>query len=307
MRVALALVAAFGLGALTLWAMARPQTLTPDQRAALLAHPGDAENGEQVFWAAGCAGCHAPPGLDMATPTEARLVMAGGRRLESPFGTFVAPNVSMDPNHGIGAWTLEQFATAVMVGVSPAGGHYYPAFPYTHYIRAQATDIADLWAFWQGLPADPTPSARHELPFPFSLRAGIGLWKRFFLDPDMPPLPPDSTDAMARGHYLVEALGHCAECHTPRDRLGGLLRNAWMEGGANPSGSGRIPAIPDPAWTLEDISAYLFSGFTPAFDVVGGSMADVVAHMARLPASDRDAIAAYLIAQAGALRSSPNP
>jgi mono/diheme cytochrome c family protein len=307
MRTALALALIVALGALGGWALMRPQTLTEGERAALSAHAADPENGARVFWASGCAGCHAAPGLDMAAPTEARLLLGGGRRLESPFGTFIAPNVSMDPAQGLGNWTLDQFVTAVLLGVSPQGRHYYPAFPYTHYIRARPTDIADLWAFWQGLPADPTPSAGHALRFPYNLRAGIGLWKRLYLDPDLPPLPPGADAQVSEGHYLVEALGHCAECHSPRDRFGGLSRAAWMQGAPNPSGSGRIPPIPDPAWSAEDISAYLFSGFTPGFDVVGGSMADVVAHMARLPASDRDAIAAYLVAQARALRSSPNP
>jgi mono/diheme cytochrome c family protein len=293
-------VVAVGLG-LSLWALARPQGLGDAAQAAIAAHAPDPANGAQVFWAAGCAGCHAAPGLDATSPLEARLTLSGGRRLESDFGTFLAPNISMDPDHGIGGWTLAQFADAVMMGVSPQGRHYYPAFPYTHYIRSTPADMADLWAFWQGLPADPTPSQAHDLHFPYSLRAGVGLWKRLYLRAEF--ITPASADPMLqRGQYLVEALAHCAECHSPRGRLGGLDHARWMQGAPNPSGEGRIPAIPDPSWSAEDIAAYLFSGFTPSFDVVGGSMADVVAHLARLPATDRDAIAAYLIA----LRSSPN-
>ena len=287
-------MAALGLGA-ALWALAQPQGLDDGARAALAAHVPDAENGARVFWAAGCAGCHAAPGLDATAPTEARLVLSGGRRLNSDFGAFLAPNISMDPTQGIGAWSLEDFAGAVMRGVSPEGGHYYPAFPYTHYIRATPGDIADLWAFWQGLPADATPSQPHELRFPYSMRWGVGLWKRLYLDDDF--VTPASDDPqIRRGQYLVEALAHCAECHSPRDRLGGLDTARWMAGAPNPSGEGRIPPIPDPGWSAEDIAAYLFSGFTPGFDVAGGSMTDVVAHMARLPAEDRAAIAAYLIA-----------
>ncbi len=276
-----------------LWWLARPADLPAATRTALQAHSPDTANGARIFWASGCAGCHARPGIGAADPVEARLVLAGGRRLESPFGTFVVPNASPDPEHGIGAWSLEDFARAMLLGVSPGGAHYYPAFPYTTYIRARPEDVADLWAFWQTLPPDDTPSAAHELPFPFSLRGGLGLWKLLNLN-DEYVLPETDDDQVMRGRYLVEALGHCAECHTPRNLAGGLDMARWMAGAPNPSGEGRIPPIPDPRWSAEDIAAYLFSGFTPDFDVVGGSMTDVVSHMAQLPAEDRAAIAAYL-------------
>lgn len=290
----LVLLAAAGFG--LFWAATRPAGLTPDQQNRLAAHPGDPVHGEQVFWAAGCAGCHAAPGIEAGAPLDIRLVLSGGRRFESPFGVFHAPNVSPDTEHGIGGWTLEEFARAMLHGVSPQGDHYYPAFPYTTYTRARPEDIADLWAFWQELPPDPTPSLGHELSFPFTLRRGIGLWKWRYLSGGDAPATADAQ--LERGRYLVEALSHCAECHTPRDRFGGLDRDRWMAGGPNPSGAGRIPALPPSGWSAEDIDAYLFSGFTPSFDVVGGSMADVVAHMAQLPAEDRQAIAAYLLARA---------
>jgi mono/diheme cytochrome c family protein len=286
------LLAVLALAALALW-LTRPDELPADTRAALQAHAADPEHGGRIFWAAGCAGCHARPGIAATAPVEERLVLAGGRRLVSPFGTFVAPNVSPHPEHGIGAWTLDDFARAMLFGVSPGGTHYYPAFPYTTYIRARPEDVADLWAFWQTLPADATPSAGHELPFPFTLRQGLGLWKLVNLD--AAHVTPEPADPQLRhGRYLVEALGHCAECHTPRNLSGGHGTGRWMQGAPNPAGDGRIPAIPDPSWSAEDIEAFLFSGFTPDFDVVGGSMADVVTHMAQLPAEDRAAIAAYL-------------
>ena len=300
-RLAALAVLAGAVGAAVFWALTRPATLPEATLAALAAHPADAQAGEQVFWAAGCAGCHAPPGLTLQSPVEARLVLAGGRRLVSDFGTFAVPNVSMHPTAGIGGWTLPQFATALLAGLAPDGRHYYPAFPYTSYARMTPADVADLWAFWQTLPHDPTPSAAHDLVFPFTLRRGVGLWNRIYLSADF-VTPAAPTPEIERGRYLVEALAHCGECHTPRDRLGGLDRTRWLVGARNPSGEGRIPALPPQGWSAEDISAYLFSGFTPAFDVVGGSMADVVAHMARLPAQDRDAIAAYLLA----LRASPS-
>jgi len=237
----------------------------------------------------------------MNAPTEERLRLGGGHRFTTPFGTFRAPNVSMHPTEGIGAWSLQDFARAVLLGVSPDGQHYYPAFPYASYVHMRPQDIADLWAFWQTLPAVDTPSQPHEVGFPFTIRRGLGLWKLLNVTPDF--VLPDSDDPqLMRGRYLVEGLGHCTECHTPRNVIGGLDRGAWLAGAPNPSGRGRIPALPPQGWSALDITAYLQSGFTPEFDVVGGSMADVIANLSRIPAADRDAIAAYLLA----VRSSPS-
>lgn len=297
---AVALVAA-AIGGAGFWVLTRPATLPAETLAALQAHEADAEAGAQVFWAAGCAGCHAAPGLTGMDPVEDRLVLSGGRRLESDFGTFVAPNISPHPEAGIGGWSLEDFARATLLGVSPDGRHYYPSFPYTGYIRMTPGDLADLWAFWQGLPADDTPSASHELGFPYTLRRGLGLWKALHLAPGF------VTDVAAeaerpeleRGRYLSEALAHCGECHTPRGLTGGLDAARWMAGAPNPSGRGRIPALPPEGWTEQQIALYLGSGFTPEFDLVGGSMADVVEHMKQLPDTDHQAIAAYLMALEG--------
>jgi len=282
------LLALVGAGVL-FWAT-QPQRL-PD--AALAGLTGDAENGQRVFYLAGCASCHAAPGSE----GEARLVLAGGERFETAFGTFVAPNISTDPEHGIGGWDLPQFANAVMRGISPSGEHYYPAFPYASYARATPQDIADLWAFWQGLPASDAPSAGHDLALPYSVRRLVGVWKRLYMNKDWAVTGTLSQDAR-RGRYLVEALGHCAECHTPRDGLGGLDTARWLGGAPNPSGRGRIPNITPAAldWSVEDIEAYLSSGFTPEFDVAAGTMVHVIENLAQVPEEDRLAIAAYLAA-----------
>ncbi len=281
------------LGAAMAWTLSAPRPLDQDFLTELAALDADAEAGAQVFWAAGCAGCHATPGIAMDAPAEDRLVLSGGRRLASDFGTFVVPNTSMHNEHGLGGWTLTEFAQATLAGISPRGRHYYPSFPYTSYIRMEPQDLADLWAFWQTLPADATPSEPHELRFPFSIRRAVGLWKRLHLtDAFATPEPEDAE--ILRGRYLSEALAHCAECHTPRNALGALDTDQWMAGAPNPSGRGRIPAIPGD-WTARNVANYLQSGITPEFDFVGGSMADVVAHMQQLPSADREAIAAYLI------------
>jgi mono/diheme cytochrome c family protein len=269
------------------WWLSRPVPLPADAVAGLT---GDADRGEEVFWAGGCASCHAAPGAE----GEDLLVLAGGTRLDSPFGIFIAPNISPDTTHGIGGWTLAEFASAMVRGVSPDGRHYYPAFPYTSYARMEMQDVADLHAYLQTLPASDRPSEAHQLPLPYSIRRGVGLWKQRYLDETWVGAAPSET--LERGRYLVEALGHCAECHTPRDQFGGLDRSPWMAGAPNPSGRGTIPNITpaDLDWSAADIAFYLETGFTPGYDSAGGSMAKVVTSLSNLPAADREAIAAYL-------------
>mgnify|MGYP000064519971 FL=1 len=274
------------VGAGAFWVLSRPETLPADAMAGLTADPG---HGETVFWAGGCASCHAAPGAQ----GDDRLVLAGGYRIESPFGTFVAPNISPS-EAGIGNWSAEDLANALIRGVSPGGEHYYPALPYTTYAHMTLQDVADLKAFMDTLPASDTANQPHELSFPFTVRRGLGLWKRLYLTEDW--VVPAQTPEIERGRYLVEALGHCAECHTPRNQFGGLDKTRWLQGAPNPSGKGQIPGIAPGKldWTAEDIAYYLESGFTPDFDSAGGEMADVVSNMAHLTPEDRAAIATYI-------------
>jgi mono/diheme cytochrome c family protein len=287
------LVALGLIGVGGVWVLARPQ---PMAEAAVAGLTGDAVKGEAVFWAAGCASCH----MAAEAKGEAQLVLSGGQRFPSEFGTFVAPNISQDPTHGIGGWSLLDLANALKRGVSPEGEHYYPALPYGSYAKMQMQDVADLHAFLQTLPADATPSQPHELAFPFSRREAVGVWKLLFLSEDW-ALPGNLTPTADRGRYIAEALAHCAECHTPRNRLGGLDTSRWLAGAPDPSGDGRVPNITPPAlgWTAPDIVQYLTTGFTPEFDSVGGHMAHVVENMGRLPESDRLAVAEYLLAVPG--------
>lgn len=268
----------------------------PSSMADLEGLTGDAAAGETVFTAAGCASCHMAPGA----VAEARLVLAGGMRFASPFGTFAAPNISPDPTHGIGGWTLEQFACAIRDGISPAGQHYFPALPYNAYNKMTGQDLTDLWAYLQSLPPSAEPSQPHEIGFPFNIRRFLGGWKLMFENRGW-QLADVPDPELARGRYLVEALGHCAECHTPRNALGGLDRSRWMAGAPTPDGKGRTPNI-TPAklrWSEREIFAYLTTGFTPEFDSVGGHMAHVVDNLARLPQEDVRAIVTYLKALPG--------
>ena len=270
--------------------LTRPAPLAGDQLAAVAAAPADAERGEMVFWAAGCASCHIAPGTEKTDSP----VLSGGMAFATQFGTFYAPNISSDPDVGIGGWTLEAFANAVQAGVTPEGSHYYPAFPYDAYAHATPEDIAALYAYMKTLPADQTASRPHDVGFPFNIRRSLGGWKFLFLSDTF--VASAETEQLERGRYLVEGLGHCTECHTPRNALGGLQTTQWMSGAPNPSGEGRIPNITDGAlhWSEGEIAEYLKSGFTPDFDTAGGTMAAVVRNTAKLSDADRAAIASYL-------------
>lgn len=275
------------VGAAAGWMLTAPTFADPD----LTVPAGDAARGATVFTAAGCASCHIAPG---ATKAE-HPVLSGGQRFASDFGTFIAPNISTDAKQGIGAWSTLDLLNALRHGTSPAGQHYYPALPYATYTRMTDTDVADLRAYLATLPADATPSQPHEVGFPFNIRRALGVWKLLFLRDDW-VLAEAPTPELERGRYIVEALAHCGECHTPRNGLGGLQRDRWLSGAPNPNGKGAIPDITAAGltWSSADIVGYLTTGFTPEFDTAGGHMVAVVENMAQLPDSDRAAVAAYL-------------
>lgn len=297
MRLAGKLAIALGVlvvaGGVAGWVLSAPRPLSEETVAAF--PEGDAARGERIFWASGCASCHSAAGAS----GEDRLLLPGGLRLETPFGDFVAPNISSHPQDGIGDWSLEDFANAVLRGISPDGRHYFPAFPYGSYTRMTDADVADLYAFMQTLPPVEGEAPGHTVGFPFNITRGIGLWKRLYLDDDPIAALADADEQVQRGQYLVEALGHCGECHTPRDMLGGLVESRWLAGGESIEGDGSVPNITPSEdgigdWSEADIVTLLETGFTPEFDSVGGSMAAVVRNTAELPAEDREAIAAYL-------------
>jgi len=252
---------------------------------------GKAAAGEAVFWATGCASCHMAPGAS----GDAQMILAGGQRFVTGFGTFHSPNISPDPDQGTGGWTLTAFASAVTRGVSPEGAHYYPAFPYAAYRNLAPQEVADLKAYIDTLPASAAKSLPHELAFPLSIRRLLGGWKLLFATEGW-VVPDPLSPVQARGRHLAEAMAHCGECHTPRNALGGLIRSRWMQGAPNPSGKGTIPGITPSQldWSETEIAEMLATGFTPEYDSVGGSMAHVVENFVRLTQDDRNAVAAYL-------------
>jgi mono/diheme cytochrome c family protein len=282
--IAIALVLSCGVA----WVLSTPRPLPEGAFDGL---QGDVSKGSSIFWAAGCASCHADPD---AAETE-KLILSGGYRIESPYGAFIAPNISPGPQ-GIGGWSVEDLGNALIAGISKSGQHLYPSLPYTAYNKMTFQDVADLHAFLSTLPVSETPSAEHELAFPFTIRRGLGLWKQLNVRSDWYLTDVDNP-GLQRGRYLVEALGHCAECHTPRNLTGGLDVERWMQGAPNPSGKGTIPAINSEAlgWPEDDIAYYLETGFTPEFDSAGGQMTKVIASLRNLTDADRRAIAAYLV------------
>lgn len=279
------------------WLLTAPRTL---DASAVPQRTPDLANGELVFHAGGCASCHAArPVSDCAGKAPDKKVLGGGHCLKTPFGTFVVPNISPDETAGIGRWSDLDFANAMLRGVSPGGAHYYPAFPYASYQRMRMEDVLDLKAYLMTLPKSQAIAPPHDLALPFRLRRGLGVWKALFLDGK--PFEPDATkDAeYNRGAYLVEGLAHCGECHSPRNALGGIEASKRLAGGPAPEGTGWIPNLtpaPDGLanWSKEDIASALGTGLLPDGDFLGGSMVSVQENMAKLPASDRLAIAAYL-------------
>ncbi|HEX7075800.1 MAG TPA: cytochrome c [Hyphomicrobiaceae bacterium] len=277
-------------GGAALYLLTIPSTLPP---SALPQRTADLANGEVMFHAGGCASCHSTPGQ------EDKTRLGGGLELKTAFGTFHAPNISPDPQHGIGGWSEIAFVNAMLRGVGRDGEHLYPSFPYTSYQRMTLDDVRDLFAFIKTLPAEAKPSIPHELQFPFNVRRAVGLWKLIYLDGRSFEPDPAQDSVVNRGAYLVEGPGHCAECHSQRDALGGIIPERRFAGGPNPTGKGWVPNITPhedglASWSAGDIAYLLESGFTPDYDSVGSSMADVVANTSKLSADDRAAMAAYL-------------
>jgi mono/diheme cytochrome c family protein len=280
--------AAVLVGFAAFWILSSPSSV---QGSALGPHTPDLANGQEMFYAGGCASCHAVP----KQPDKTRL--GGGLALKSPFGTFYIPNISSDPKDGIGAWSEAQFVSAMTKGTSPSGENLYPAFPYPSYQRMSYDDLRDLFAFLKTLPPVPGKVRDHDLPFPFNIRRTVGIWKLLFLDGK--PFAPDPSKSAEwnRGAYLVNGAGHCAECHSPRDALGAVIPSLRFTGGPSPDGQGGVPNITQfklQAWTVADIAGTLEDGTTPDADRVGGSMVDVVRNTAKLMAADRTAMATYI-------------
>jgi mono/diheme cytochrome c family protein len=252
---------------------------------------GDAKRGAYLVKAAGCVGCH----------TEAKkdaIPFAGGRALKTPFGVFYGPNITPHPAAGLGRWSESDFVRAMRLGLRPDGAHYFPAFPYPSFTRINDADLRDLWAYLRTLPPSARPSQAHDLRFPFGWRFLVTAWKWLFFSPGPFPADPKQTPLLQRGAYLVEALGHCGECHTARNFLGGPRRDRFLAGTAKGPEGDKIPNL-RPArlkkWGDADLKGFLQTGLTPDGDVAAETMGEVIRNTTgELAPADLAAIIAYL-------------
>src|SRR5436190_15237173 len=231
-RVLIGLVVLVLVGVVGFLVITAPKKLAASEPAARYAP--NLANGEVMFTAGNCSACHMTPGQ-----TD-RTHLAGGLKLPSPFGTFVVPNITPDPKYGIGAWTEAEFANAMKRGTGRHGEHLYPAFPYASYSLMKTSDVRDLYAYLKTLPAAATPTAAHDLAFPFSIRQSVGGWKFLYFKPHEFAADPKRSPAWNRGAYLAEGPGHCAECHTPRNALGGPETGKLYAGAPNLEKGGRF-------------------------------------------------------------------
>jgi mono/diheme cytochrome c family protein len=251
---------------------------------------GDAKRGEYLVHAGGCVGCHTENKKD-AVP------FAGGRALKTPFGTFYGPNITPHPQAGIGRWTEADFIRAMREGNAPDGAHYFPAFPYPSFTKITDGDLRDLFAYLRTLPPNARPSQPHDLKFPFGFRFSVAGWKWLFFTPGAFVPDPKASPPVNRGAYLVQALGHCGECHTPRNFLGGPKRDRFLAGGKGPEGKSVPNLTPTrlKKWSDGELKEFFVTGLTPDGDAPAEAMAEVINNTtSKLTPDDLAAVIAYL-------------
>ena len=249
--------------------------------------------GAQLAAIGDCQGCHTADG---------GRSFAGGRAIETPFGTFYGTNITPDPETGIGRWSEAAFTRALREGVDREGRHLYPAFPYEYYTRLTDEDIHALYAYIATRAPVRAANRAHELRAPFNVRALLGTWKALYFERSSFQSDPARSEQWNRGAYLVNGLGHCGACHTPRSSLGAEKKDDLFDGGVAegwhaPALNARSPA-PLP-WTAEQLFKYLRTGLDDAHSIAAGPMVPVVRNLAGAPDEDLRAMATYLEALAG--------
>jgi mono/diheme cytochrome c family protein len=252
--------------------------------------------GEYVFHAGACDSCH-------TDHLNHGAFLAGGRRMDTEFGTFFVPNITPDEETGTGDWSAEDFRRAMIEGRTPTGSHYYPVFPYRWYTGMTGQDLADLWAYLRSVPPVRNRVRPHELPFPFNLRFLLLGWKLINFDQGETVHDPERSEAWNRGAYLINHLGHCGACHTPKMLLGAVFRSDKFL-----AGSEVIPG-PYPApnitahdvtgigdWTVDDVVRALKRSIRPDGVPIRGPMAEYVnSGSSYLAEEDLAAAAIYLL------------
>ena len=253
----------------------------------------DATHGAYVLAVGGCVACH----TDTKNNGE---TLAGGAPLVTPFGSFVPPNITPDPEAGIGKWTLAEFSEALSNGHGP-NGHLYPAFPYTSYTKMTDQDLVDLFAALKAVTPVSKRAARSEVGFPFNIRLANLAWQNLFFSPHRFVPDPVHSAVWNRGAYIANGPGHCVECHSPRNLFGAIEVGKEFTGSPKGSVGGRAPPL-----TPSELKRGLYdepglidtlkTGFTPGDDALGGEMAAVVKDStSQYTDDDRKAVAAYLL------------
>ena len=275
-----------GLALLAMWlgmatsAHADPADFTQVERGRYLATVGD------------CVACHTVPG---GTP------FAGGRAIETPFGTLLSPNLTPDRATGIGTWSDADFVRAVRTGIDDNGAHLYPALPYPYFARATVPDVLAIRAYLATLDPASSPVDTNQLRFPFSIRATLIVWNALNFTPGVFKPDAGQSDEWNRGAYLVEGLGHCGACHTAKsatggDKAGRILQGGVLNGWYAPPLDGS-PRTGLGSWPVEQVVAYLKTGANDR-QTAAGPMAEVVSlSTSHMTDADLHAIAIYLKAR----------
>lgn len=258
--------------------------------ASLAVAAGDSKHGEYVVRLGGCLGCH-------TEDKKGAVPFAGGRALKTPFGTFFGPNITPHPQAGIGRWGEADFIRAIRHGKRPDGSNYFPAFPYPSFTMITDNDLRDIWAYLRTLPPSSRVNQPHDLRFPFGLRFAVTFWKWLFFTPGPFAGVPDASPAVNRGAYLVQALAHCSECHTPRNFLGGSRRDRFLAGGKGPDGK-NVPNLTPTRltlWSDADLKELFSTGVTLDGDTVSETMHEVIRNTtSQLAPNDLAALIVYL-------------
>lgn len=249
------------------------------------------KHGEYVFRISGCSHCHT---------AENGTQLAGGRALVTPFGTFYTPNISSHKTAGIGSWSVDDLQRALRHGVSPGGNDYYPAFPYTAYTRMHSKDLRALHAYLLSLPASAQANRPHELAWFLQWRFAAWVWKWLFFNAGDFQHQTDQSSQWNRGAYIAEAMGHCGECHTPRNPFGALRPDMAYAGNAQGPEDELVPNITSHEvtgigdWSRDDLHEFLKFGELPDGEYAAGSMDPVIEGLRHLTPEDRDALTNYL-------------
>lgn len=227
------------------------------------------------------------------------MPFAGGVALDTPFGTIYSVNITPDPETGIGGWTIADFARALREGKGRHGEYLYPAMPYDFYTKITDADVADLWAFVQSVTPVRRENRQNGLGFPFDIRTGLAAWQALFLRPVRFQPDPGRDATWNRGAYLVEALGHCGACHTPRNALGAVEEGRKLTGAsidqwyAPDIANDPLSGIAD--WSVDELATFLRTGTNRKNVAAVGPMSEVVHEsLAQLTAADLHAMALYL-------------